>query len=63
VVLRRVDANGRGRVVQRLLGPGRLASSGAITLGAVDRAALGDGSLVMTLVTTTTSGDVKVKLP
>lgn len=57
VVLRRTDASGaaggdpRVRVVQRLSGPGVASVSGAITLGELDRRALGEGRLAILHVT------------
>jgi hypothetical protein len=51
VVLIRRDAAGRGRVVQRLSGPGVASESGVASLGAVERVALLDGQLFLALVT------------
>ena len=51
VVLIRRDAAGRGRVVQRLSGPGVASGSGVASLGAVERVALLDGQLFLALVT------------
>lgn len=52
VVLRRRDANGRVRVVQRLVGPNVAAAAGSTTLSAADRDALSGGGLVLSLMTT-----------
>ena len=52
VVLRRHDAAGRSRVVQRLSGPDVLTAAGTVTLSAIDRAALASGGLSLSLVTT-----------
>lgn len=60
VVLRRTDATAtsggepRVRVVQRLIGAGVPGGSGMITLGELDRRALGEGRLGILHVTTTT---------
>jgi len=51
VVLIRRDAAGRGRVVQRLSGPGVASESGVASLGAGERVALLDGHLFLALVT------------
>jgi amidase len=57
IVLRRTDAAGvetsapRVRVVQRLIGPGLSSASGVISLGELDRRALGDGRLGVLHVT------------
>ena len=50
VVLRRRDANGQARVVYRFSGPESNSASGSVTLTAVDRDALKNGALWMTLV-------------
>ena len=50
VVLRRRDANGQSRVIHRFSGPESITASGIVTLGAIDRDALKNGALVMTLV-------------
>jgi amidase len=50
VVLRRRDTRGRARVTHRLSGPGMTAASGTLTLGALDRTALRDGMLVLSVV-------------
>jgi Asp-tRNA(Asn)/Glu-tRNA(Gln) amidotransferase A subunit family amidase len=52
LVLRRADNDSAhtSRVVQRLLGPGMTRASGAVTLGGVDRRALLDGRLVLSLL-------------
>jgi hypothetical protein len=60
IVLRRTDATAsagnppRVRVVQRLLGAGMASDSGVITLGELDRRALGDGRLGIMHVTSAT---------
>ena len=57
VVLRRTDAGGVGggeprvRVIQRLMGPGVASATGVITLGELDRRALGEGRLGILHVT------------
>ncbi len=50
VVLRRRDANGIARVSHRLSGPGTTTASGALTLSAPERAALAQGTLLLSLV-------------
>jgi Asp-tRNA(Asn)/Glu-tRNA(Gln) amidotransferase A subunit family amidase len=50
VVLRRRDASGTARVSHRLSGPGTTTASGALTLSALERAALAQGSLLLSLV-------------
>ena len=50
VVLRRRDANGQARVIHRFSGPESITGSGIVTLGAIDRDALKNGALLMTLV-------------
>ena len=50
VVLRRRDANGQARVVHRFSGPEASIAFGVVTLTAVDRDALGNGSLMLSLV-------------
>src|SRR5688572_15517921 len=60
IVLRRTDGTALGgnpprvRVVQRLLGPGMASDSGVITLGELDRRALGEGRLGILDVTSVT---------
>jgi hypothetical protein len=51
VVLLRRDPAGRGRVIQRLSGPGMTSESGTASLGAAERDALERGQLYLSLVT------------
>ncbi|MEO7358854.1 MAG: amidase family protein, partial [Gemmatimonadaceae bacterium] len=51
LVLRRKDSSGRTRVVHRFSGPEATVASGFVTLNAVDRQALADGGLLLSLVT------------
>jgi amidase len=50
VVLRRRDAAGRARVVHTMSGPAVPSAAGTTTLGAIDREALANGHLVLSLV-------------
>lgn len=50
VVLRRRDANGQARVVHRFSGPESITASGVVTLTALDRDALSNGELLLSLV-------------
>ena len=50
VVLRRRDAAGRFRVVQTMIGPTTTSAAGTTTLSALDRDALANGRLMMSLV-------------
>ena len=50
VVLRRRDASGQARVVHRFSGPETSIAFGVVTLTAVDRDALGNGALMLSLV-------------
>ena len=52
VTLRRRDHAGRMRVVQRLVGPVSTGAAGSMVLTAVDRDALDNGDLLLTLTTT-----------
>jgi Asp-tRNA(Asn)/Glu-tRNA(Gln) amidotransferase A subunit family amidase len=51
VTLRRRDAAGRARVVQRLVGPVSTSGGGTMVLTASDRDALDNGDLLLTLIT------------
>ena len=50
VVLRRRDGNGQARIVHRFSGPESSIAFGVVTLTAVDRDALGNGALMLSLV-------------
>ena len=66
VVLRRADSTRAGRVIHRLIGPDALQAAGTATLSEVDRRALLDGKLVLSVFTTanrTVSGDARLALP
>lgn len=51
VVLRRADSTGAKRVIQRLSGPGAIHAAGKVPLNAIDRRALIDGRIVLSLFT------------
>ena len=64
VTLRRRDAAGRTRVAHVLSGAGAVSSSGTATLSMVNRAALANGNLVLSVVTTAaTPIEARVVLP
>ena len=64
LVLRRKDANGHTRVVHRFSGPEALVASGVLTLNAVDREALANGALLLSLVTVNgIVAETSLKLP
>jgi amidase len=64
IVLRRADAGGRTRVVQRLAGPGAASAGGSVVLSASDREALSQGRLTLQfLLTDRTSAEARLQGP
>ena len=63
VVLRRRDATGAMRVIQRLAGPEMRSRSAVVFLLPIDRAALLGNSLMLTLVTAERVVDAEVRVP